>query len=335
MQSPAGVITGQITVDDPDGDPVASAVSTDPGYGTVQVDRAGRFVYTPQKVAAHTGVIDQFTVTVSDAAGGFHIHGLDGMLHLMSFGLLGKSGHTETRTITVTVAPVNAAPTATVINAAPTATVSVEGADAVTGVVTGRVTGTDADGDSLTYSAPAATAEGSVAVSADGGLSYTPTAAARHAAAALTATATDKSDSFTVTITDGYGGVAAVPVTVVIAPANAAPTGTLMVAVPDPTTGVVRGAVTGTDADQDAITYSATTAPAKGAVVLDADGGFSYTPTPEARHRAAALTMTVADKADAFTVTISDEAVTENESALSAEEAVSAAAACRAAAVGV
>lgn len=48
------------------------------------------------------------------------------------------------------------------------------------------------------------------------------------------------------------------------------------------------------------------TSTAKGAVTVAPDGAFTYLPTATARHRAAAVNATVADKTDTFTVTVSD-----------------------------
>jgi VCBS repeat-containing protein len=294
-QGAAGVISGSIAVDDPDSDTFAYTVSTKPTYGSVQVDGTGRFTYTPDKAAAHTGVVDQFTVTVSDASSGFHLHGIGGLLNLLTFGLLGSSGHTSTVTVRVTVAPVNAAPTGTVSLGAPDSA----------GVVAGRVIGADGDGDPLTYTGSAITAKGAVVVNADGRFTYTPTAAARHTAAALSAPAADKADTFTVTVTDSYGAATAVAVTVPVSPANTAPVASATAGDPD-ASGVVAGRLTATDADTDPLTYSGPAGTAKGAVSVAADGTFTYTPTAAARHAAANLTATAADKSDTFTLSVSD-----------------------------
>jgi len=168
------------------------------------------------------------------------------------------------------------------------------------------VIGTDADGDALSFTGSTTTGKGMVLVDADGSFAYNPTALARHAAAALNAGIAEQSDTFTVTITDGHGGSAAVPVTVAIAAANAIPVAVANAGLPDPTTGVVAGAVLGVDADGDALSYGASQAPAKGTVVLAGDGGFSYTPTTLARHLAAAAGAGVADTTDTFTVTVTD-----------------------------
>ena len=98
-------------------------------------------------------------------------------------------------------------------NAAPVAgTTTLGNPDASTGVVTGNVTATDADGDSLTYSTPATTSKGAVTINAGtGAFTYTPTDASRSVAG---------SDTFTVTITDGYGGSAPVTVSVPVTAKN-------------------------------------------------------------------------------------------------------------------
>ena len=281
-----GGVTGSVSATDADKDTLTFSAPASTAKGTVGVNGGtGAFTYTPTAAARHASArigasaadkTDSFTVTAADGYGG-----------------------SVAIPVTVTIVPANTKPVA--------GTAAVGTPNASTGVVAGTVSATDADRDTLTFSAPASTAKGTVGVNGGtGAFTYTPTAAARHAAARIGAPAADKTDTFTVTATDGYGGSVAIPVTVTVPAANTAPTGTIKLAVPDPATGVVKGAVTGADADKDAVTYTATTAPAKGAVVLGADGGFSYTPTAQARHRAAALTATAADKADTFTVTITD-----------------------------
>ncbi|WP_431234803.1 glycoside hydrolase family 64 protein [Mycolicibacterium psychrotolerans] len=51
---------------------------------------------------------DTFQVTTSDFWSGPHIHGLAGLVNLLTFGLVGSSGHNASGTVTVSVAPYNA-----------------------------------------------------------------------------------------------------------------------------------------------------------------------------------------------------------------------------------
>ncbi len=81
---------------------------------------------------------------------------------------------------------------------------------------------------------------------------------------------------------------------------------------PDPVTGVVKGSVTATDADNDALSYTVVTGPTNGTVVLNAaTGAYTYTPTRAARLDAG--TTTIAD-IDTFTAGVSDGAGTTNTS---------------------
>lgn len=111
-------------------------------------------------------------------------------------------------------------------NSAPTVTASQVGLpDPRTGTVTGSVSATDVDGDTLTFSAPALTAKGSVIINANSGVfTYTPTSLARQNAAQVGATASDKADTFIVTITDGKDESTTTAVTVTISPSYPANT---------------------------------------------------------------------------------------------------------------
>ena len=302
MQSPSGVVTGQLNAVDPDSSALTFTVAEAPARGTASVGADGSWTYTPDPPLATTGGIDSFRVTVSDVASGFAIHGLAGLLHLISFGLLGSRGDTCTATVTVTVTPV------AVDNNPPTGRASVTGVDPITGRVDGVVDGDDADGDSLTYAA-VGTAKGLVSIdTTTGEFAYTPTPAARHAAARIGAPDSDTTDTFTATISDGRGGTGSVPASVPVTPANAGPVaGTTVVGTPDVSTAVVIGQVTATDADHDQLSYTAPPETEKGAVTVELDtGSFVYIPSAGARRNAAAPGATDADRSDSFTVTITD-----------------------------
>ena len=203
-----GVVTGTLDVLDPDSTGVGMAVGRAPAYGTVSVT-AGKYTYTADPAApdVHTGFTDTFVVAVNDGDTGFHLHGLAGLINLLTFGLVGASGHTSSATVTVSVAP---------FNNAPTGAARITDSDPLTGLVTGHVTGSDPNGDKLTFLGSATPTKGTVIVGATGEFSYTPTPAALTAANAPAATAAERQDAFSVTIDDGYGGTVMVPVTVPI-----------------------------------------------------------------------------------------------------------------------
>jgi VCBS repeat-containing protein len=217
-ESATGVVSGQLNATDPDSSSLTYSVTQTPAHGSVSVGADGSYAYTPDAEIAATGTTDSFRVSVSDADSGFHIHGLVGLINLLTFGLVGTSGHTGSATVAVTVAPFTPGNRAPVVG-----TPAVGSPNAVTGVVTGSVSATDADGDTLAYSAPATTAKGAVSIGAGtGAFTYTPTVAARNNAAAVGATAADLQDSFTVTVSDGHGGTATAAVTVAVSPTPAA-----------------------------------------------------------------------------------------------------------------
>lgn len=269
----AAVVTGSVIATDADGDVLTYGLTGGPGGGTVSVNAVtGAFVYTPTAAARHAAAAgaatDRFTVRVTDGFGGV-----------------------VDVPVAVAIGAVNTIPVASYAAGNPTG---------ISGVVTGSVNATDADGDIVGFAVIDGPVHGAVSLNAaTGAFAYTPTAVARHAAARGGA----GRDGFTVRVSDGYGGSTDVPVTVVIAPANADPTGSFTAGNPDLSSGAVIGAVLGADADGDLLTYALTGGPVSGAVLLNsATGAFTYTPTPVARHAAAAGGAT----ADGFTVRISD-----------------------------
>ncbi|MEI7544831.1 MAG: Ig-like domain-containing protein [Mycobacteriaceae bacterium] len=201
VQGDNGVVTGMLDATDAEGDPLSFTVTTAPSNGSVAVGADGSYTYTTSESFAYDGTTDSFTVTASDAGGGFHLHGLAGLLNLLTFGLLGLSGHTATVTVPVSVVAWRRS------NSAPTATVTVGEPDPTTGVVLGQVVGSDPDGDVVSYSAPETTAKGSVVIdTGTGEFTFTPNPG-------LTAS----TDTFIVTVADGYGGSTPVDVTVPVA----------------------------------------------------------------------------------------------------------------------
>jgi hypothetical protein len=200
-----GVVSGNLNAVDPDSPALKFTITGKPTRGTATVNPDGTFSYRADPSVAATGVTDTFRVTVSDAASGFQLHGIGGLINLLTLGLIGSPGDSSTSTVTVTVTAFNNLPTGYAIVGRP---------DPVTGVVRGNVVGSDADADQLTYSGSANTAKGAVISTAAGDFTYTPTSQALQIATSPTAAAADRQDSFDVAIDDGRGGMVAVAVTV-------------------------------------------------------------------------------------------------------------------------
>ncbi|MGE0220574.1 Ig-like domain-containing protein [Mycolicibacterium sp.] len=190
-------------------------------------------------------------------------------------------------------------PQGAAVNGAPTVTSwTVLAPGLFSAKVTGRIRATDPDGDKLTYLA-APTAKGTVTITSRGSFTYTPTAAARHAAAVPGA---DEFDTFAITITDGKGGSVVTNIDVWIRPANTRPTARFTAGKPNPATGVVVGKLTGTDRDGDVVTFSGTSTTPRGSVVVKSDGSFVYTASAAAREAASSPFR----RSDRFTVTLDD-----------------------------
>lgn len=99
-----GVVRGALNAADDDGDGLTYSVTRDAEHGRVSVGADGTFIYTPAD-PGQLSATDTFEVTVSDADGGFHLHGLMGLINLLTFGLIGTAGHTVTRTVTLATSP--------------------------------------------------------------------------------------------------------------------------------------------------------------------------------------------------------------------------------------
>ncbi|MCW1957525.1 MAG: cadherin-like domain-containing protein [Mycobacterium sp.] len=280
-----GVVSGTVSATDGDGDTLIYSAPATTTKGAVIVNSSsGAFTYTPSAAARNDAAAagateadqaDAFTVTVSDGYGG-----------------------RASIPVNVVVSP----------NHAPVAGTPTMSTNPATGVVTGSVNAVDPDADALTYAAAVTpTAKGSATVTASGAFTYTPTAAARHAAAKIGATTSVTTDSFTVTVADTNGASSAIPVTVTVSPSNIAPVGgTPTAAAPNPSTGVVTGSVSATDADSDPVTYGGSTTTSKGTVTVNPNGSFTYTPTAEAQRNAAMPGTPAANLSDTFTVTVTD-----------------------------
>ncbi len=229
-------------------------VSSD-GSFTYRISKVGRDYFHNASAVGATGnqVADTFSITVTD-----------------SFG--------ASSTIVVSI-PIEK------LNDAPSSSVSVGGktTDAL-GVVRGTISGSDGDGDSLTYSlvggnnGTAATANGGIVRFSGNSFTYIPTAG-------------KTTDSFQVQVNDGHGGVttATINLTGLSTPSPVAGVNTA-------TANVVTGALN--TAGNTGLTYSVGSQGTKGTVVVNANGSFTYT-----RNGALGHTQT---PGDTFTIRATD-----------------------------
>lgn len=132
--------------------------------------------------------------------------------------------------------------------------------------VSGTITGTDVDGDVLTYGKGTDPSHGTVVVNADGTYTYTPNANFHG------------SDSFTVSVSDGKGGVTTATVTITVNSINDIP-----VVGNDNFLVDEKALLTGTVATNDQISgdggniFTVTVQSQHGDVVMNSDGSFTYT----------------------------------------------------------
>jgi subtilisin family serine protease len=163
---------------DPEGGPLTVTAVTAPSSGAAAIAGDGTVTYTP---AADYHGTDTFEYTIRDAA-----------------------GLTDTATVSLDVTGVNDQPTAT-DDTASTAEDSATTIDVL-------ANDGDVDGDPLSVSAVGAPGAGSVAVEADGRLTYTP--AANYSG----------SDSFSYTVSDGASGTDSATVSITVSAVNDPPT---------------------------------------------------------------------------------------------------------------
>jgi len=222
-------LSGTLGGSDVDGDPLTFSLVTAPAKGSLVVNSDGTFTYTP---AANDSGSYTFTYEVCD-----------------------PSSECDETTVTLVVNPVNDAPVATTTSLSTDEDVPLNGS----------LAGSDADGDSLTFSVVTGPAKGSLVVNADGTFTYTPAA--------------NDSGSYTFTyrVCDPSNACDESTVTLTVGPVNDAPIATTTSLSTDEDT-VLQGSLGGTDVEGDTLTFSVVTGPAKGSLVVNADGTFTYTP---------------------------------------------------------
>ncbi|MCB9159701.1 MAG: tandem-95 repeat protein [Caldilineaceae bacterium] len=234
------------------------SASAEPAHGSVTIDGDG-----PSRAIVYTpdadfNGSDSFTITVDD----------------------GQGGQTST-VVSVNVLAVNDAP--------------IPGADTARTDETRRLTvdvlanDSDIDDETLTLAGVDPPANGSAAL-VDGSIVYTPTADFAG------------SDAFAYTVEDSEGLTATAEIAVTVAPVNDAPVmaqgATARVTMSeDGDPRPFELALAATDADNDELTWSASTEPAHGSVTIDGDGlsrAIVYTPDADF------------NGSDSFTITVDD-----------------------------
>ena len=205
-------------------------------------------VTPPTKGAVVISATGSYTYTPTPYA-----NGTDSFTYKANDGLIDSN----TATVSITITSINYAPTAqngTLItdeNAAKD----------------GQVVVTDPDGNALTYTVLTNPTKGNLVFRTDGSFTYTPNPYANG------------TDSFTFKANDGTVDSNTATITITINLINYVP-----VAQSGSFTTLENQAHSGqlaaSDEDSDPLTYVVVTGPARGALVVNATGGFTYTPTP-------------------------------------------------------
>ncbi|GAB4475864.1 MAG: hypothetical protein OHK0037_37280 [Elainellaceae cyanobacterium] len=224
---------------DVDGDGLTYEIVTLPTKGSVVITNTttGAFTYTPN---ANANGADSFTYRVFDG-----------------------TVYSSPATVTVAIAPVNDAPTASGLSISTNEEAP----------ISGTLPGADVDGDTLTYEIVTAPTKGVVTITntETGAFTYTPNANANGA------------DSFTYRVFDGTAYSTVEVVAIAITPVNDAPTvaGVILSTNEDV---AESGFLLGADVDGDGLTYEIVTLPTKGNVVITntTTGAFTYTPNANA-----------------------------------------------------
>ncbi|KLN52632.1 tandem-95 repeat protein [Variovorax paradoxus] len=185
---PAGAVLGTVRATDVDSATVTYSILSGNDNGYFAIDPVtGEISLTPAGAAAF----------VNDYEAGANAHSL----------VVGANDGTVTTNIPVTLNEQN-------INDAPTAPDDTKTTNEDT-PVSGQVTGSDVDGDTLTYAKGSNPSHGTVTVNADGTYTYVP------------GPNFNGTDSFTVTVSDGHGGTTTSTVNVTVNPVNDAPSATV------------------------------------------------------------------------------------------------------------
>ncbi len=199
-----------------------------------------------------------------------------------------EEGAISSKTFMVTVSPVNDVPVADNITVNATEDTNADG----------TLSGTDIDSSTLTYGKASKPAHGSVTVNSDGTFRYTP----------------DKDyygdDFFIYFISDEVADSKPATVTIHIAGVNDDPSADSLNFTLDEDS-LIKGKLTGKDAEGNNLTFSKVSDPINGSVMIDSNGKFTYTPT-ENYYGSDSFTYLVSDgnqKSLAATVTLTVNAI--------------------------
>ncbi|HEV2148000.1 MAG TPA: Ig-like domain-containing protein [Longimicrobiaceae bacterium] len=225
---------------DPQGDPLTAAVVSGPSHGALTLNANGSFTYTPN---ANFNGTDSFTYKANDGRRDSNV-----------------------ATVTITVNPVNDAPTA--VDDAYSTDEDVALNVAAPGVLAND---TDPEGNTLSAVLVSGPANGTLTLNANGSFTYTPSAGFSG------------TDQFTYRANDGTADSNAATVTITVNDVNDAP-----VAVNDayatdedaPLNVAAPGVLANdTDSESNPLTAVLASGPANGTLTLNANGSFTYTPS--------------------------------------------------------
>jgi VCBS repeat-containing protein len=226
-------VSGQIAATDVDGDKLSYTIQSGVAHGSILLNTVtGAYTYTPNKNYNGT---DSFTIRVYDTKGGY-----------------------ADSVVNITINPVNDAPVS-----GPQSLSTEEDV-----AISGKISATDVDGDTLTYSITNGNGpqHGTVTLNADGTFNYVPNKDYNG------------QDSFTVTIADGNGGTTTSVISLDVTPVNDLPVTTDQSKVTDEDQSV-SGQIVASDVDGDKLSYTIQSGVAHGSILLNTvTGAYTYTP---------------------------------------------------------
>ncbi|KKJ76815.1 hypothetical protein WH95_11025, partial [Kiloniella litopenaei] len=182
-----GVVTGTLSASDIDGDALSFSLNTGPSEGSVVVNADGSYSFDPGSAFQDLGVGESRDVS-------------------FSYDVSDGNGDVATENVVITVSGSNDGP------------VAVSGVNTAVedgGVVTGTLSASDIDGDTLSYSLNTGPSEGSVVVNTDGSYSFDPGVGFQDLGVGES-----RDVSFSYDVSDGNGGVATENVVITVSGSN-------------------------------------------------------------------------------------------------------------------